>query len=163
MAEPRREEERPAALESITATLSAEILDLQARELSELRTRAATLLTAASLIASFLGTAAIGVEGLGLVGTLALLAYIGSILTSLFILLPSNSIAFGLRGTSVYASFLRDGVDEPDALLRLASWRDWLWGRNRERIRLRTRAFYATSGLLIVQTALWAGQLGATV
>jgi len=77
-----------ATLEQATHQIAVRALGQQEQALTELRSRTGILLTAASLVASFLGALAIDRNGVALWTTLALLAFGLSVLLSIYVLLP---------------------------------------------------------------------------
>ena len=104
---------------TIVYELALRSLDQQERELGELRARTNTVLAAAALITSLLGTAAIRESGLSESAIVALVVFGVTGGVSLFILWPRTiRFAFDARGTynELYASI--DNVAE--AQLRVA-------------------------------------------
>jgi hypothetical protein len=77
-----------ATLEQTTYELAVRALAQQEQALTEIRSRTGTLLTASSLIASFLGAEAIGRNGLNAWIVLALVAFGLSVVLSIYVLLP---------------------------------------------------------------------------
>jgi hypothetical protein len=77
--------------------------------LTKLRTRTGTLLTAASLIASFLGGQALAREGLSVWIVLALIAFGASVVLCIYVLLPKDGLIFALDAPETPASPSRRG------------------------------------------------------
>jgi hypothetical protein len=75
-----------ATLERAAHQIASRALSQQEQALTELRTRTGTLLTAASLIASFLGGQALAREGLSVWIVLALLAFSVSVILCIYVL-----------------------------------------------------------------------------
>ncbi len=79
-------------LEQEVHRIAARALSQQEQALTELRTRTGTLLTAASLIASFLGGQALARGGLSLWIILALAAFAMSVILCIYVLLPKDGL-----------------------------------------------------------------------
>lgn len=89
-------------------------LDKQESLLDEIRSRAGILLGASSLATSFLGQRAF--QGSPAVGwsVVAIAAFVISIASSVYILLPKGSLVFSLVGTAIYEQlyeYRRDSVE----------------------------------------------------
>jgi hypothetical protein len=142
------------SLEQMMYDVAVRSLDEQRSALDELRARTGTLLTAASLIASFLGAVAIDRSGLSAWVIGALLAFGVSVTLSIYVLLPKAGLIFALDAPVTYAALypLRD--DEHEVHRRLASWLQTFRGRNGRSIRWLTRAFGLAGFALLVEIAL---------
>lgn len=88
----------------------------------ELRARAGTLLTAASLIASFLGGQLLVRADVGLWAGLALTAFGSSVVLSIYVLLPKDDLSFALDGPAAYGALCEVREDEEEVDRRLATW-----------------------------------------
>jgi hypothetical protein len=111
-------------LQALSYELSLRALDQQERALEELRNRTGTLLAASALVASFLGARAIdrvGVDGLAVI---PLLAFVASVLLSVYVLVPKSNLEFALRGSEVWEYFVSENEDLPEAQRTLAYWID---------------------------------------
>lgn len=108
-----------AKLEGEIYRLAAEALSQQEQALAELRVRTGTLLTAASLIASFLGGQALDRVGLSVLISLALVAFGISISLCIFVLLPRDGLRFALDEPEIFTALfgVRDSDDEVTRLL----------------------------------------------
>src|SRR5215210_154823 len=82
------------SLEEATYQLALRALGQQEQALTELRARTGTLLTASSLIASFLGAQALARNGLSVWVVLALIAFGVSVVLSIYVLLPKDGLIF---------------------------------------------------------------------
>src|SRR3954447_12527796 len=91
-----------AGLEQIAHDAAVRALDEQRASLDELRSRTGPLLTAAAVTASFLGAQAISEHGLTVWVVLALVAFGGSVLASLAVLLPREGLVFALDASILY-------------------------------------------------------------
>ena|SRR5215210_3308127 len=106
--------ESSSALAELAFEQSQRRLDKQERVLEELRARTAILLAASSLAASFLGKEAFGGSGWGVLAVVAAVAFLVTILSAVYVLLPrmgsqqrkciaacrTTSTAFGRRTIS---------------------------------------------------------------
>lgn len=101
-----------AKLEMETHRLAADALRQQDKDLGDLRARTGTLLTAASLIATFLGGQALERVGLSVWIVLALAAFGLAITLCIYVLLPKDGLTFGVDARRVYAALyeVRGGV-----------------------------------------------------
>jgi hypothetical protein len=89
-------------LARLAADVALRALASQAGVLDELRARAGTVLTASSIVASFMGSEAIRRGGFHAIALLALIAFGVSIVASIWVLLPKPGLYFSLRGPGVY-------------------------------------------------------------
>ena len=89
-------------LEGTAYELALRALAQQEQALTELRARTGTLLTASSLIASFLGAQAISRNGLSVWIVLALVAFGWSVVFSIYGLLPKEDLIFALDAPETY-------------------------------------------------------------
>jgi hypothetical protein len=87
-------EEDIQALARRSYELALRGLGQQEASVAELRARTGTLLTAASLLATFLGALALDREGLGVLSVVALTAYGLSGILCVWILLPKRGFVF---------------------------------------------------------------------
>ena len=86
-----------ASIEEFSYQLTAEALAEQERALTALRTRAGTVLAAASIAGSFLGTKT-SQGSLDVLSILALVAFVGCVATTIYVLLPHEfAFAFVAR------------------------------------------------------------------
>lgn len=95
-----------SVLEQTTCELAVRALSQQEQGLVELRARTGTLLTAASLIASFLGAQAIARSGLSEWVVLALSAFCLSVALSIYLLLPRRRVSFVLDVRDIYEALV---------------------------------------------------------
>jgi hypothetical protein len=111
-----------AKLEQEAHRIAAQALGQQEQALTELRTRTGTLLTAASLIASFLGGQALARQGLSPWVVLALAAFGLSVVLCIYVLLPKSGLIFALDAPETYSALyvVREDPEEIDR--RLAYW-----------------------------------------
>ena len=114
-----------SALAQLSYELSLRTLSQQESSLNELRGRTETLIAAASLVASFLGSAAISRDGIDGWSVVALIAFITSIALATWVLLPKENLIFSVHGSALFEDEIRDDVFEiAETHRRLAYWLD---------------------------------------
>jgi len=87
----------PGELERLAFDLSLRALSQQEHVVEELRSRTGTLLAVSSVAASFLGARALD-RGMGWIAVCALVAFLVSVTSSLYILFPNRRLRFTLTG-----------------------------------------------------------------
>jgi hypothetical protein len=142
-------------LEQLAYETSAQSLRKQESTLTELRARTGTLLTAASLVASFLGGRAIDLEGLSALNVVAGLAYLATIAISVYVLAPTAGLEFAIRGSEAYEYFVRGGINLDDAHRTLAYWIDERHATNKRRIDHRVLLFSAACLAFVPEVVFW--------
>jgi hypothetical protein len=143
-------------LEGTAYELALRALAQQEHALTELRARTGTLLTASSLIASFLGAQAISRNGLSVWIVLALVAFGWSVVFSIYVLLPKEDLIFALDAPETYEALyvLRD--DEEEFTRRLVYWVQGFREGNHPTIERLTRAFELAGIVLLFEIGLLA-------
>lgn len=145
-----------AMLEREAHRLAADALRRQDNDLGDLRARTGTLLTAASLIATFLGGQALAREGLSLWIVLALAAFGLAIALCIYVLLPKDSLTFGLDAHRAYAALYDIREDEGEIDRRLADWLQLLREANHPTVVRLTKAFRIAGFALLAEIVLLA-------
>ncbi len=145
-----------AKLEMETHRLAADALRQQDKDLGDLRARTGTLLTAASLIATFLGGQALERVGLTLWIVLALAAFGLAIALCIYVLLPKDGLTFGIDARRAYAALYEVRGDENAIDQKLANWLQLLREANHPTVVRLTRAFKAAGIALLVEIVLLA-------
>jgi hypothetical protein len=130
-----------AKLEQEAHRIAAQALSQQEQALTELRARTGTLLTAASLIASFLGGQALAREGLNVWIVLALVAFGISVVLCIYVLLPKDGLIFALDAPETYGALYEIRNDEEEVDRRLAYWLQSFREENHPTVERLTRAF----------------------
>ena len=138
-------------LEQEAYRIAGQALQQQEQALTELRTRTGTLLTAASLIVSFLGGQALAREGLSACIVLALIAFGFSVILCIYVLLPKDGLIFALDAPETYGALyeVRDDEDEVDR--RLAYWLQSFREANHPTVRRLTSAFELAGFALLAE------------
>jgi hypothetical protein len=161
------------SIEQIAYELSVHTLGEQERSVSGLRTRAGTVLAAASIASSFLGSRAttklpdwsiLGVHvGHGSLDVWSFLAVIAFLLTggaSVWILLPRRFVfAFEARTLLAASDEVAGGVEVADGYRALTLWMAPSINDNRRGIQSLNRWFVASCVALGVEIVLWTASL----
>lgn len=138
-------------------------LDKQEGLLEELRTRTGVLLAASSLAASFLGQQAFQDPSPRGLAVAALVAFVVSIATSVFILLPKKNLIFAEAGAGLYEGLYAFRDDIPEVYRRLAYDLDLFWDSNDMKIEWLTRAYTVAAVALVVEILSLAFLLGDNI
>jgi hypothetical protein len=142
-----------AELAELAFEQSQRRLDKQERVLEELRARTAILLAASSLAASFLANEAFGGSGGDALAVAAGAAFVLTMLSAIYVLLPRKRFVFSLIGSAVYEQFY--DLEQQEVHRRLAYDLDRFWESNDLQIaRLRQGVQLAAAGLIIEVLAL---------
>ncbi|MGH2845685.1 MAG: hypothetical protein ACRDL0_06630 [Thermoleophilaceae bacterium] len=102
-------------LEEITYDLAVRALADQESALRDLRARTGTLLTAASLIASFLGGQAIARAELSALVVVGVIVFGICVVLCLYVLLPKEGLIFAIDGPQAYQALYAVRDDEEEA------------------------------------------------
>ena len=134
-------------------------LDKQESQLEELRARTGIFLAASSLAASFLGQQAFRHPHPRALAIAALLAFVVSMATSVFILMPKENLNFSGAGAGLYEGLYAVRGDMAEIYRRLAYELDCLRDSNNDTIVDLTRAYEIAAGALVIEVvslaALW--------
>lgn len=140
-----------AKLEQEAHRIATQALGQQEQALTELRTRTGTLLTAASLIASFLGGQALAREGLSFWIVLALVAFGISVVLCIYVLLPKEGLIFALDAPETYGALYGVRDDEEEVDRRLAYWLQSFREANHPTVQRLTRRFELAGFALLAE------------
>lgn len=140
-----------AKLEQEAHRIAAQALGQQEQALTELRTRTGTLLTAASLIASFLGGQALAREGLSLWIVFALVAFGVSGVLCIYVLLPKDGLIFALDAPETYGALYEFRDDDEELDRRLAYWLQSFREANHPTVQRLTSAFELAGFALLAE------------
>jgi hypothetical protein len=140
-------------VERLAYELSMDEVRRQEKALDELRARTGTLLTASSIVASFLGSSAVVRHGHVLLTVLGFAGFAVSIAASAYVLLPKQGLNFTLRGSVL----LREEEDVPLAEVhrRLASWLDGYYDTNQDTMERLYSAFRVATVAVLAEAMLW--------
>lgn len=140
-------------LAGLAYELSLRGLAQQEAAVAELRARTGTLLTAAALLATFLGALAIEREGLGVLSASALSAFALSGVLCVWILVPKEGFVFRLSGPELYER--EYGLELREVHRRLAYWIEGYQVGNQKLIRRLQIGFRFAAAGLLVEAVLW--------
>ncbi len=134
-------------------------LDEQHVAVRDLRAHTGALLTATSVVVSFLGTRALSTPHLRVLAFFGLGAFVVSLVLCLYVLLPTAKIeSLGQGGDLLDANL--DAADRAtDAYERLVNTYDDLWAANRPHIQRLGRVFRMACAAIVLEVVLWALQL----
>lgn len=151
------DEDRAVARAALEVARAA--LDEQHVAIRELRSHTGALLTATSVVVSFLGTRALATRHLRVLAFIGLAAFVASLVLCLYVLLPTGRIESLRRG----GDLLDADLSAPDPVTgvyeRLVSTYDQLSTGNRPFMRRLGRVFSMASGAILLEVVLWALQL----
>jgi hypothetical protein len=140
--------------------LALRAIEQQERRLNELRSRTGTLIAAASVAASLLGSQAPRVGSLEASGAAALLAHFVCIASALVVLLPHRLVLEFRASTMLKAADAVDGA-QADEILRVASaWIERSHEGNRDKLRRMGRWYTAACAALGIEVVFWTVSLG---
>jgi hypothetical protein len=142
------------SLEQTMHETAVRALAQQEAALEALRARTGTLLTASSLVASFLGGQGIARHGLSAWIMLALASFAGVVVRSVYVLLPQRGLNFSLDVGAV-SSVLTSRTDDQNAIFQaLGLWLADLRARNEPVIDRIARAAQQVGLALICEIVL---------
>jgi hypothetical protein len=140
-------------VERLAYDLSMDEVRRQEKALDELRARTGTLLTASSIVASFLGSSAVLRHGHVLLTVLGFAAFAVSIAASAFVLLPKEGLNFTLRGSVLLRE--EEGLPLAELHRRLAYWLDGYYDSNQDTIERLYSAFQIATVAVLAEAMLW--------
>jgi hypothetical protein len=140
-----------AKLEQEAHRIAAKALEQQEQALTELRARTGTLLTASSLIASFLGGQALARQGLSWCIALALVAFGVSVVLCIYVLLPKDGLVFVLDGPATYGALYEVRDDQEEVDRRLAYWLQSFREANHPTVKRLTNSFEVAGFALLIE------------
>jgi hypothetical protein len=132
--------------------LSRAALRDQAERLSDLRTRAGTLLAAASIAGSFVGVTRGTIDTLAL---LALVAYLVSVGTAVYTLLP-HELTTEFRGSALLRVAREADATDDEAYEAAVNWLERIRGDNVGMLDTLARWYVASAVALGIEVVLWA-------
>jgi hypothetical protein len=143
-----------ASIEEFSYQLTAEALREQERAVAALRTRAGTVLAAASVSGSFLGSK-VSHRSLDVWAVLALIAFVLCVGAAIYVLLP-HKLVFAFRGQALLAASDHEGIDDvSEAYRAVGIWIGPMLESNRDKIADLADWFTVSCGLLAVEVILW--------
>jgi hypothetical protein len=143
-----------ASIEELSYHLTAGALGEQERAVAALRTRAGTVLAAASIAGSFLG-AKVSLGSLDVWAILALIAFAGCVGATIYVLLP-HQLVFAFRGQALLAASDHEGIhDVTEAYRAVGIWIEPIIESNRDTIADLSDWFTVSCGLLAAEVICW--------
>ena len=146
-------------LQRLAYELSLRALGQQESTLNDLRARTGTLLAASSLVSSFLGARAVDRGGVTWLAVPALIAFAGSVIASLFILLPKSQVIFALRGSVLFEEEFTDPGGLAETHRRLAYWLEQYRDANQPTVERLFGFYRAAAFALLIEVVLWSIEL----
>jgi hypothetical protein len=143
----------------VAYSIARAALDEQHTAVRDLRARTGALLTATSVVVSFLGARALTTSHLRSLAFLGLGVFVLSLVLSLYVLLPTKKIKSLAVGGDLFGSTRRRHDPAADAYLRLAATCDRISTTNESHIEMLGRAFTLASVAIVIEVALWGLQL----
>ena len=144
----------PSSIAEAGYELSRNAIDEQNERLGELRGRTATLLATASLAASFLGGQSIRAGDLGVVGVLAVVAYLACVGACITVLLP-HRLVFSFRGSTLIETAREAQADLEDTLEVATGWFENFLEDNRIELERLSRWYTIACLALGAEIVLW--------
>lgn len=143
-----------ASIEELTFELTTEALAEQERALSALRTRGGTVIAAASIAGSLLGSRAAGGE-LDAGQVLAVIAFVSCLGAAVYVLWP-HKLVFAFRGSALLAETdARSVTDVAEAYRAASLWIEPNLDVNAAKIGRLSTWFSVSCGALTLEVVLW--------
>jgi hypothetical protein len=109
-----------ASVEELAFDLAFESLSAQRDVLRDVRARSATLLTASSIVTSFVGGRAIDAVGLVAVTGAAIAAFLLTLLPAMYLASTSGEAPLSIEGAQLYSAVAPTGISLNEVYLALA-------------------------------------------
>ena len=155
-----REHEREIA--RVAYAIAHAALNEQHESVRDLRARTGALLTATSVVVSFLGARALTTSHLRGMAFIGLGVFVFSLVFCLYVLLPTKKIESLAQGGALFDLTLADPDPATDAYRRLAATCDTIAAANESHIERLGRVFSLASAAIIIEVLLWGLQLALT-
>jgi hypothetical protein len=140
-----------STLEQIAYDAALRRLDKQDALLSDIRSRMGVLVGAASVAASLSGGAILGRPAPLVITSSALVGFVTTVATSVFVLLPNRRLAFSLRGSGVFETLYGLRGDAEETYRRLTYELECLWLDNDVLMQSVLRAYRVGSAALTLE------------
>ena len=140
--------------------LALRAIEQQERRLNELRSRTGTLIAAASVAASFLGSQAAKVDRLDAAGGLAIVGYLVCVVAALYVLLP-HRLVLEFRGSAMLnVADAVAGASVEEVLRAASGWIERFHEGNRDELQRMARWYTVACAGLGAEIVLWTVSLG---
>jgi hypothetical protein len=137
-------------------------LDEQHVAVRDLRAHTGALLTATSVVVSFLGTRALTSSHLRVLAFIGLGAFVGSLVLCLYVLLPTTKIESLGQGRDLLGMDLDARDRATDVYERLVATYDDLCTANWPHVQRLGRVFRVACAAIVLEVVLWALQLAVS-
>jgi hypothetical protein len=154
--EPREQE---LEIARVAYAIAHAALNEQHESVRDLRARTGALLTATSVVVSFLGARALTTSHLRSLAFIGLGVFVFSLVFCLYVLLPTNKIESLAQGGALLDLTLADSDPATDVYRRLAATCDTIAAANELHIERLGRIFSLGSAAIIIEVLLWGLQL----
>lgn len=134
-------------------------LNEQHESIRDLRARTGALLTATSVVVSFLGARALTADHLRGFAFAGLAVFVLSLVLCLYVLLPTRKIESLAKGSALLDLTLADPDPVTDAYRRLASTCDAIAVTNESHIERLGEVFTLASAAIVIEVLMWGLQL----
>jgi hypothetical protein len=148
-----------ASVEELAFDLALDSLDLQRDVLRDLRARSATLLTASSIVTSFVGGRAIDAVGLDPLTEAAIVAFLLTLIPAIHLLTSSGEARFSIEGAQLYSDLTLAEVTLGEAYAALAEDIHAVRQRNRTVVKRALWSLRVGFGALILEVILFLAAL----
>ena len=149
----------PASREELAFDLSRSAIEQQEKRQGELRSRAATVLAAASIAGSVLAGQAVKGGALDGFGVAAVASYLGCVSATLYVLLP-HELILEFRGSVALELALEEDADLPSTMRAVTGWLEEFHAENRRVLRKLGWAYTRACFLLGLEILLWTASYG---
>lgn len=146
----------------VALDLALKAIDRQEKRLDELRGRGGTLVAAASIAASVLGAQASRSGSLEPLAALAIVAYLGCVLATLYVLLP-HSLVLEFRGSVLFELAEEADASSEEATRAAAMWIEEFHEQNRDQLAQLSRWYSAAVIAVGIEIVLWTLSFGDTL
>jgi len=143
----------------VAYSIARAALDEQHAAVRDLRARTGALLTATSVVVSFLGARALTTIHLRGLAFLGLGVFVFSLVLSLYVLLPTKKIKSLAAGGDLFGSTHQQRDPATEAYQRLAETCDRISVTNESHIETLGRVFTLASAAIVIEVLLWGLQL----
>lgn len=148
-----------ASVEELAFDLSLDALDLQREILKDVRARSATLLTASSIVTSFIGGRAIDAVEFDTFTGAALVAFFLTLMPAIHLLTGSGEARFSIEGSRLYSDLTFAEASLEEAYAALADDIHEARRRNRPLVKRALWSLRIGFGALIVEVILFLAAL----
>ena len=152
-----RDHER--AIAQVAFAIARAALNEQHESIRDLRARTGALLTATSVVVSFLGVRALTTSHLRSLAFIGLAVFVLSLVFCLYVLLPTKKIKSLAEGGALFDLTFADTDPATDAYRRLVATCDAIAVANEPHIERLGRVFTLGLATIIIEVLLWGLQL----